>query len=99
MPSTTPENTDAQKKSALYTQAVQEIRNRHFDEFQEIVADLYEANGFTYRKRLSEEEKAEQEARALFAANPSLAERLLDLFPQGEVSTLADFADSLTEES
>lgn len=66
-----------EKKNTLYRQAMQEIRNRHEDEFFEIVEALYEANGLTYKRRLTEAQKAEQQVRALLASNPGLADKIL----------------------
>jgi len=68
--------TPEQKKNALYSQAMQEIRNRHEDEFFEIVEALYEANGLTYKRRLTEAQKAEQQVAALFAQFPDLAAKI-----------------------
>lgn len=68
--------TAASVKNTLYNQALQEVRNRHEDEFFEVVEALYEAHGLSYKRRLTEDQKAEQQARAILAANPGLAARL-----------------------
>jgi hypothetical protein len=60
-------------KQALYTAAMQDLRNEHLAEFQEAVTASYAAYGLTYKKRLTEQEKAEQQVRALLSAHPELA--------------------------
>jgi len=80
--------TPEQKKNALYSQAMQEIRNRHEDEFFEIVEDLYTANGLTYKRRLTEAQKDEQRARAILAANPDLLARLVAEVAPAEVGEI-----------
>lgn len=67
--------TDGQVKNALYNLAMQQIRDNHMDEFVQIVENLYDAHGLSYRRRLTEQEKAEQQITALLAANPGLASK------------------------
>lgn len=68
--------TEDQVKQALYGVALQDLRNEHLDEFTKHVTDLYATYGLHYKKRLSEEERAEQQVRALFAAHPDLAAKV-----------------------
>lgn len=85
--------TEDQVRNALYNQGLQALRNEHPDEFVKIVTDLFAAHGLTYRRRLTEAERAEQQARALFAAHPGLADRLVDVFPAAEVEDVSEVAD------
>jgi hypothetical protein len=70
------DRTEDQVKQALYGVALQDLRNEHLDEFTKHVTDLYATYGLHYKKRLSEEERAEQQVRALFAAHPDLAAKV-----------------------
>lgn len=67
-------------KNSLYGKALQQLRNEHADEFVGIVEDLFAAYGLTYRRRLTDEQKAEQQIATLLAAHPNLASK----FPAAE---------------
>jgi len=71
--------TEAQVKNALYSQALQALRNQYIDDFNNLVSEAYENYGLTYRRRLTDEEKAEQQVRALIAANPTLSDRFVEV--------------------
>lgn len=45
-------------KNALYAEAMREVRDNHREEFDALVAEKFEANGLTYKKRLTGEDKA-----------------------------------------
>lgn len=77
----------APTKSSLYGKAQQILRDRHLEEFEGLVTDLYAEHGYRYVRRLTPEEraaKAEAEERAKAEARlaklvqqyPVLAERV-----------------------
>lgn len=78
--------TEEQVKNALYSSALQEIRNRHSDEFVDLLVDSYAEYGLVYKPRLTEEQKAEQQVRALFAANPALAAKFAEVTDEEEAA-------------
>lgn len=69
--------TDQQKKNRLYSEAQRELRNRHTAEFTQIIEAKYAAEGLTYRRRLSEEEKAARQVNDLLAKHPGLRDVLV----------------------
>lgn len=62
-----------QVKNALYSQAMQDLRDAHSEEFVGLVTESYAKFGLEYKRRLTEAEKAEQKIAALLAEHPSLA--------------------------
>lgn len=71
-------------KAKLYSQAEQLLRERHIEEFHQIVRGLYEENGYTYSRRLSAEERAERKrAREVEQARAAMA-ALREKFPELE---------------
>lgn len=59
---------DEQKKNALFSQAMRDLRENHRAEFDARVTALYAEAGYEYRPRLSEEEKARKKILDLAAA-------------------------------
>lgn len=53
---------DKPTRSELYALAERELRSRHEAEFQELVKALYEQAGYTYKRRLTKEERDAQQA-------------------------------------
>lgn len=68
-------------KSTLYGQAVRELRNRHAQEFDEIVSGIYAEHGLTYTRRLTPEERAEKAAAEERAKADAALARLLERHP------------------
>lgn len=64
--------TPTQVKNALYTKALQDLRNEHLEEFTDLIEGLYKTYGLTYRRRLTDQQKDEQQARLILARNPGL---------------------------
>lgn len=44
-------------KSSLYAQAQKQLRERHKEEFNQLVQDAYAEHGMTYRPRLTPEQR------------------------------------------
>jgi hypothetical protein len=67
-----PDSTEADRRRKAYAVATTVLRDRHRREFDE----LYEAEcaklGVSYKRRLSEEEKAEKQVEELLAKHPDL---------------------------
>ena len=62
-------------RNKLYTEAQTELRERHEEEFVDLISAKYAEHGLSYRRRLSEEAKAEKQIRELLAQHPGLASR------------------------
>lgn len=67
--------TAQQAKNRLRNEAERIVIDRHRDEFYAEAERLYEANGFEFKRRLTEEEKAAQQIEKLLQANPALREQ------------------------
>lgn len=80
-PSTTDES--ALKRKA-YDAGMRRLRENHVDEFWQLVDEEAAELGIEYRRRLTAEERAEQQARELLAAHPGLLEKITG---QGPVPT------------
>lgn len=87
--------------NALYTQAEAALRTKHQAEFDEILDDLYAANGMTRKRRLSADERLarkHEEQRAKAAATMAeLKSKFPDLFEDNpDISDTSDTADILS---
>jgi hypothetical protein len=58
---------DAALKSSLYGKALTTLKAKHKDEFDSILAGLYNEKGLTYNRRLSPEERKRKELNRLAA--------------------------------
>lgn len=58
---------ESRLSNKLYTAATRRLRERFAEEFQDILADEYEKAGLTYKRRLSADERAEQERQKAIA--------------------------------
>lgn len=79
--STTAEQQDekqerSQKLRQAYGQATTRLRETHREEFDSLYAQEAQALGVDYTPRLSPEQKAEQQLRALLEENPWLADKV-----------------------
>jgi hypothetical protein len=74
-----PATTEAKTESALRREAVaaaeKRLREAHRDEFDGYVQQEATSRGVTYKRRLTDEEKAEQQLNDLLAAHPTLAQK------------------------
>lgn len=61
-----------QIKNRLRNEAERIVLDRHKQEFYEEAEKLYEANGFEFKRRLTEQEKAQQSIEKLLKENPEL---------------------------
>lgn len=68
-------------RNKLYTEAQAELRERHEEEFISLISARYAEHGLQYRRRLSDEQKAEKQIRDLLAAHPGLAEKFAQTEP------------------
>lgn len=68
---------EATLKNRLYGQAQAELRKRHVGEFADILGDLYADHGLTYKRPLTERDKA----RALVVEALAKYPDLVDLIP------------------
>lgn len=87
-------------KEQLYAIAEREIKARHQEEFQALVRELYEANGYVYRRRLSAEERAERERAAALArakAKRAAAEAEIARLSTGKSTPVDEPGDGLDE--
>lgn len=64
--------TDADLRSQAYNTATRLLRDRHRDEFTELVKAEAEKLGVTYTPRLTAEQRAEQKMQALLEEFPNL---------------------------
>lgn len=67
--------TAQQAKNRLRNEAERIVLDRHKPEFYKVAEKLYAENGFEFKRRLSEEEKAEQAIEKMLRENPSLREK------------------------
>jgi hypothetical protein len=58
---------EAALKSSLYGQALTQLKGKHKDEFDSILAGLYNGKGLTYVPRLTPEERKRKELERLAA--------------------------------
>lgn len=70
------EETERQKRARLKTAATNQLIEVHRDEFNQIADDLFKANGLEFKRRLTDEEKAEQKLARLLEENPGLRGKL-----------------------
>lgn len=70
-----PGETVQQIKNRLRNEAERIILDRYKGEFYAEAERLYEANGFEFKRRLTEEEKAQQQIEKLLKENPALREQ------------------------
>lgn len=59
-------------RSRAYNRATKRLREQFPDQWNVFIGEEYEKEGLTYRRRLSEEEKAEQTVADLLEKYPSL---------------------------
>lgn len=64
-----------QAKNRLRNEAERIVLDRHKPEFYKVAEELYEKNGFEFKRRLTEEEKAEQAIEKMLRENPALREK------------------------
>lgn len=62
----------AQLKRSFYNEAKAELVHRYKPVFDNLLAEIYEKNGFTYERELTAEEKAEQKVTELLSKHPNL---------------------------
>lgn len=67
--------TAQQAKNRLRNEAERIVLDRHKPEFYKVAEELYEANGFEFKRRLTDEEKAEQAIEKMLRENPALREK------------------------
>lgn len=67
--------TAQQAKNRLRNEAERIVLDRHKPEFYKVAEELYAKNGFEFKRRLSDEEKAEQAIEKMLRENPSLREK------------------------
>ncbi len=82
-------------KTKLYAQAEQVLRERHFEEFQEIVAEVYAEHGYVYKRRLSAEERAERDRLAELA---KVEAQLAELRAKAEALSMSTAVDKAGDE-
>lgn len=69
------------KRSALYARAQRVLRERHSEEWHQIMAEQHEAEGLVYRRRLSPKEREEREAQREREKAERQLERLVSRYP------------------
>lgn len=67
--------TAQQAKNRLRNEAERIVLDRHKSEFHKVAEELYAKNGYEFKRRLTEEEKAEQAIEKMLRENPSLREK------------------------
>lgn len=70
-----PGETVQQTKNRLRNEAERIVLDRHKNEFYKEAERLYEENGFEFKRRLTEQEKAQQQIEKLLKENPELREQ------------------------
>lgn len=70
------------KASKLYNQATTLLRDEHRDEFERILAELYQNNGMTYTKRKTPEERAAEKRQAELAKARQQVQSLHEKYPE-----------------
>lgn len=70
------QETERQKRARLKTQATNTLIESHRDEFNKLAENLFSENGLEFKRRLTDEEKAEKELDDLLAKNPALRDKL-----------------------
>lgn len=79
------------KRNRLRGQAERHIIEQHRKEYEDYAEKLFAANGETFQRRLSDEEKAEKQLKELLEANPGLAARFgVPLEAEGNTETTDD---------
>lgn len=80
------EESERVKRARLKTQAINQLIENHRDEFNQIAEQTFTENGLEFKRRLTDEEKAEQELAKLLERNPNLRSKLNNYAsaPQGE---------------
>jgi hypothetical protein len=75
--------TEAQtpNRNSLYSEAQRILRERHRDEFEQIVTEEYRKVGLTYRPRLTDEQKAERARQAEQEKAEKALQRLVEQYP------------------
>lgn len=73
---------DAAKRSTLYSEALSELREKHEPEFQQILGRKYADAGFTYKPRLTPEQRQAKERAEKLAAARKRAAKLLEDYPE-----------------
>lgn len=72
------QETDDQKRQRAYAAATKALREENDDRFYELLSAGYAAEGLAApRRKLTDEQKREQEARRLLAEDPGLFDRLV----------------------
>lgn len=74
-PAAKKKETAQQAKNRLRNEAERIVLDRHKPEFHKVAEELYAANGYEFKRRLTEEEKAEQAIEKMLRENPSLREK------------------------
>ena len=64
-----------QTKNRLRNEAERRVLDRHKNEFYKEAERLYEENGFEFKRRLTDQEKAQQQIEKLLKENPELREQ------------------------
>lgn len=79
----------------LYGQAQAILRDKYREEFNDILAGLWSAEGLVYKPRLTAEEKAAAKAEAARAKAQAKLDALLSEFPElaAVKSAVVDFPD------
>lgn len=67
--------TAQQAKNRLRNEAERIVLDRHKSEFHKVAEELYAKNGYEFKRRLTEEEKAEQAIEKMLRENPALREK------------------------
>lgn len=67
--------TAQQAKNRLRNEAERIVLDRHKPEFYKVAEKLYAENGFEFKRRLTEEEKAEQAIEKMLRENPALRQK------------------------
>ena len=73
---TTP--TDAQIRSAAYSEAIAALRDKHRDEFNVLLQESYAKRGIEWTPRPTESQKALATIRELLTQYPSIRDVLMD---------------------
>lgn len=66
----------SQLKNKLRAEAEREVIANHRDEYHEVAARKFGEHGLEFTRRLTDEERAEQEMERLLEAHPGLAAKL-----------------------
>lgn len=73
---------DAAKRSTLYSEALSELREKHEPEFQQILGRKYADAGFTYKPRLTPEQRRAKERAEKLEAARKRAVKLFTDYPE-----------------